>query len=144
MFFYPLSPLVLNKNEKNNLEPSSHERIFEFNGWLKKHGAFATIRRVLGNDIEGACGQLKTKFVESKDKTVTIQKEIELICKLAKVRQDEIKLNDKGVLSRGYVINNGEIVFKFPKQDTTRYDNEVMVLKFFDSCRFRCWTRSVK
>lgn len=55
--------ITLNKNENNNLVPSSPERIFEFNGWLKKHGAFGTMRRVLGNDIEGACGQLRAKFV---------------------------------------------------------------------------------
>jgi len=67
---------------------------------------------------------------------VTKKQEIELICNLAGVCPNDIRLYDKGYLSRGYVINDGEIVFKFPKQDFVKYDNEAMVLGFLDNTNF--------
>ena len=38
----------------------------EFMGWLAEFGVSATIRREMGNDIEGACGQLRRRVLEAR------------------------------------------------------------------------------
>ena len=51
----------LNKIEKGDLLPSMSAN--EFKSELEKTGVTATIRRSLGSDIEGACGQLKRRYL---------------------------------------------------------------------------------
>lgn len=51
----------LNKIEKGDLLPSMSAN--EFKSELEKSGVTATIRRSLGSDIEGACGQLKRRYL---------------------------------------------------------------------------------
>jgi 23S rRNA (adenine2503-C2)-methyltransferase len=46
---------------KGNFQPSDFQRIKKFQNLLLRHGLKATIRKSLGNDIQGACGQLAGK-----------------------------------------------------------------------------------
>ena len=48
------------KGQKTNF---TRQDAYEFGGLLKKYGVNATIRRSLGADIEGACGQLKRRVL---------------------------------------------------------------------------------
>ncbi len=43
---------------------SDHEEILKFKNKLEKNGFKVTIRREMGRDIDGACGQLRKKFLE--------------------------------------------------------------------------------
>ncbi len=65
-----LSRLLKGKNCHVNLIPvnpikereyrrSSHEEIEAFKNTLEKNGINATVRREMGSDIQGACGQLR-------------------------------------------------------------------------------------
>ena len=65
-----------------------------------------------------------------------IQNEIDIVRKFANVTPDKITFHDKGFLSRGYVISNGEIVFKFPKYPHVNYENEVITLDFLREQNF--------
>lgn len=53
--------------ERNHVAPSV-DATEEFLHKLEKLGVSATIRRSLGNDIEGACGQLRRRFLENVEK----------------------------------------------------------------------------
>jgi 23S rRNA (adenine2503-C2)-methyltransferase len=46
---------------KGNFQPSDFQRIKKFQNLLLRHGLKATIRKSLGTDIQGACGQLAGK-----------------------------------------------------------------------------------
>jgi 23S rRNA (adenine2503-C2)-methyltransferase len=46
---------------KGNFQPSDFQRIKKFQNLLLRNGVKATIRKSLGNDIQGACGQLTTR-----------------------------------------------------------------------------------
>lgn len=59
--------------------------------------------------------------------------ELELVEKLTGARKDEIKFSDDGFLSRGYVVDDGKIVFKFRKSPEVSYQNEIEVLDFVNS-----------
>ncbi len=48
------------------LTPSPKEQVKAFHEELSKRGVNATIRREMGGDIAGACGQLKATFINSK------------------------------------------------------------------------------
>lgn len=47
--------------------------------------------------------------------------ELQIIEQLTGVAQDQIKLADDGFWSRGYVIDNGRIVFKFKKSPSGKH-----------------------
>ena len=59
--------------------------------------------------------------------------EIELVSSLTNTPKNRIKLSNDGFLSRGYVINNGRIVFKFKKHPETSYKNEIEMLNIVNS-----------
>lgn len=44
-----------------------------------------------------------------------------------------IQIEENGFLSRGYVIDGGRLVFKFPRSDNVRYDTEAENLRFLQS-----------
>lgn len=44
-----------------------------------------------------------------------------------------IKIKEDGFLSRGFVINNGQLVFKFPRNKNVSYETEIENLNFFNS-----------
>ena len=53
----------LNKVKERDLNRASEDSIQNFLHILEKNGASATIRRTLGSDIDGACGQLRRKYL---------------------------------------------------------------------------------
>lgn len=70
-----LKDLVKGKNCHVNLIPvnpikerdykrSSRENVLKFKNYLEKFGTNVTIRREMGSDIQGACGQLRKSFLD--------------------------------------------------------------------------------
>lgn len=45
---------------------SSQDRIMRFKGIIEKRGIPVTVRRELGSDLNGACGQLRASYIEEK------------------------------------------------------------------------------
>ena len=58
---------LINLNENKNLKGVSDEKALEFLTILQNLGLSVTMRKKSGSDIEGACGQLKSKFVKDSD-----------------------------------------------------------------------------
>ena len=54
----------LNKVKEKNLDTVDDKDAYRFLGLLEKGGLSATLRRRMGEDIEGACGQLRRRFLE--------------------------------------------------------------------------------
>lgn len=54
----PVNPI----KERDFVQPSG-ERVREFKNKLEKNGINVTIRREMGRDIDGACGQLRKRYV---------------------------------------------------------------------------------
>jgi len=59
----------LNEVKENNFKSCKSETIDNFAKILKTYGINVTTRRSLGTDIDGACGQLRRKFIKGEDKT---------------------------------------------------------------------------
>ena len=55
----------LNEVKENSLKSVSDKEAYRFLGILEKGGLSATLRRRMGADIEGACGQLRRRFLEN-------------------------------------------------------------------------------
>lgn len=51
--------IPLNRVVETGLDGSSRKRAAEFAGYLENRGIPATVRREMGSDIDGACGQLR-------------------------------------------------------------------------------------
>ncbi len=56
----------LNEVKERKLLSATDRQAYEFLGWLEKGGLSATVRRRMGADIGGACGQLRASFLEGK------------------------------------------------------------------------------
>jgi 23S rRNA (adenine2503-C2)-methyltransferase len=56
--------IPLNENKQNKKKRSNNTAIREFMSVLRSYGINVTIRREMGSDIQGACGQLKADFME--------------------------------------------------------------------------------
>ncbi len=54
----------LNTVKENDLQAVSEKDAYKFMGFLTKGGLSATLRRQMGADIEGACGQLRRKYLD--------------------------------------------------------------------------------
>ncbi len=54
----------LNEVKEKGLLPTSDKTAYSFAETLSKSGLSATVRRSMGADIEGACGQLRRKYLE--------------------------------------------------------------------------------
>ncbi len=52
----------LNEVKENNLKATTEKQAYQFCGLLEKGGLSATVRRLNGADIEGACGQLRRSY----------------------------------------------------------------------------------
>lgn len=59
----PVNPI----KERDYVQPNS-ESILNFKNKLEKYGINVTIRREMGRDIDGACGQLRKRYKEVEDK----------------------------------------------------------------------------
>lgn len=57
--------IVLNYVKERGLQGTSRKDAYRFLGQLEKAGVEATVRRTMGADIEGACGQLRAKYVKN-------------------------------------------------------------------------------
>ena len=55
----PVNPVA-----ERNYEASQRARVEEFQKILEKNGINATIRKKMGADIDGACGQLRRRLME--------------------------------------------------------------------------------
>lgn len=57
--------IPVNPIKERNFEQPNRETAERFKNLLEKNGIHATIRREMGRDIEGACGQLRRSFEQS-------------------------------------------------------------------------------
>ncbi|SHJ58305.1 23S rRNA (adenine(2503)-C(2))-methyltransferase RlmN [Tepidibacter formicigenes] len=55
--------IPINKVEERNFEKPNMNFVYKFRDELKNKGIAVTIRREMGSDIEGACGQLRRKHL---------------------------------------------------------------------------------
>ena len=55
----------LNEVKEKKLKAVTDKNAYRFLGLLERGGLSATLRRQIGADIEGACGQLRQKYMES-------------------------------------------------------------------------------
>ena len=58
--------IPLNEVKERKLKTVTRKEAYEFASQLEKLGLSATVRRTMGEDISGACGQLRNKFLEGK------------------------------------------------------------------------------
>lgn len=56
--------IALNPVKETGLKGTSETNLKKFLGYLEKLGISATRRRTMGQDIEGACGQLRRRYLE--------------------------------------------------------------------------------
>ncbi len=54
----------LNEVKENQLKGATDKEAYRFLGLLEKGGLSATLRRRMGEDIDGACGQLRQRYIE--------------------------------------------------------------------------------
>ncbi len=54
----------LNEVKENHLKSATDKEAYRFLGLLEKGGLSATLRRRMGEDIDGACGQLRQRYLE--------------------------------------------------------------------------------
>jgi len=62
--------IPVNPISERDYKQSSKFKINEFKQFLEKRGINATVRREMGRDIEGACGQLRRSFVTSSENNI--------------------------------------------------------------------------
>ena len=58
--------IPVNPIKERNYVQSNQKAIQEFKGYLEKHGINVTVRREMGRDIGGACGQLRKSYMDQK------------------------------------------------------------------------------
>ncbi len=57
----------LNEVKENQLKCGTDKDAYRFLGVLEKAGLSATVRRKMGEDIDGACGQLRQRYLEENE-----------------------------------------------------------------------------
>ena len=57
----------LNEVKERSLKTVTEKDAYRFLGMLEKEGISATLRRSMGNDIGGACGQLRASYLEKEE-----------------------------------------------------------------------------
>lgn len=63
--------IPLNSVKERQLSGVSRQRAAQFAALLERLHISATVRRELGTDIDGACGQLRNKHIEAQNQTIT-------------------------------------------------------------------------
>ena len=58
--------IVLNYVQERGLKGTTRKEAYRFVSLLEKGGLAATVRRSMGTDIDGACGQLRAKYLAEK------------------------------------------------------------------------------
>ena len=59
--------IPLNEVKERGLVGTNRKRAYAFMDRLEKHNVSATVRRTMGEDIEGACGQLRAKIIKEEN-----------------------------------------------------------------------------
>ena len=59
-----LNLIPVNPIKERNFEKPSKKAAESFKNYLEKNGVNVTIRREMGSDIDGACGQLRRKYLK--------------------------------------------------------------------------------
>lgn len=57
--------IPINPIKERDFKQSDHHAINEFKKYLEKNGINVTIRREMGRDIDGACGQLRKSYMDN-------------------------------------------------------------------------------
>ena len=57
--------IPVNPIKERDFRQSDRRRIQEFKQYLERNGLNVTVRREMGRDIDGACGQLRKHFLDS-------------------------------------------------------------------------------
>ena len=57
----------LNEVKERNLKSITEKEAYRFLGFLEKGGLSATLRRQIGADIDGACGQLRANYIKTNE-----------------------------------------------------------------------------
>lgn len=61
--------IPLNSVPERGLNAAKKTKVYGFQKKLEQLGLSATVRRTMGEDIEGACGQLRNKIIKQENKT---------------------------------------------------------------------------
>ena len=59
--------IPVNPIKERPFRPSDQKNVLRFKNKLEKYGINVTIRREMGRDIDGACGQLRKSYMEKKE-----------------------------------------------------------------------------
>lgn len=59
--------IPINPIEERDYRQPSHDNVLKFKQILEKNSIQVTIRREMGRDIDGACGQLRRHFIQEED-----------------------------------------------------------------------------
>jgi len=59
--------------------------------------------------------------------------ETDIVKNLTGMPAGKVAINDSGFLSRAYIVENGKFVFKFPRNNDARYDNEIKSINFLNT-----------
>ena len=57
--------IPINPIEERDYKQPSHDNVLKFKQMLERNSIQVTIRREMGRDIDGACGQLRRHFIKS-------------------------------------------------------------------------------
>lgn len=57
--------IPVNPVKERSYESPDKKDVYEFQAVLEKNGINATVRREMGRDIDGACGQLRRRYIEN-------------------------------------------------------------------------------
>jgi len=57
--------IPVNPVRERSFARSGHQAVLNFQNKLEKHGINVTIRREMGSDIDGACGQLRKSYIDN-------------------------------------------------------------------------------
>ena len=60
-----MNVIRLNEVKERTLKSTGDKEAYRFVGYLEKGGLSATLRRQIGVDIGGACGQLRASYLEN-------------------------------------------------------------------------------
>ena len=61
--------LPVNPIKERDYKQTGKDEVYAFKNKLEKNGINVTIRREMGRDIDGACGQLRNKYMEDVDES---------------------------------------------------------------------------
>ena len=85
-----LNLIPVNPIKERDFKKPDRKNAMEFKNKLEKNGINVTIRREMGRDIDGACGQLRNKYMEDVDEMTDVGRRRE-------VNQDYVYVTDRPI-----------------------------------------------